>query len=286
MIVVMGTEATHGRSHHYSSYSDKPEFYLDAIQQSQSQQSQKSDCHHNIRAGIVTHHLLARTLMADFFECLAMGSIPNRVILIGPDHFRKSSRDIATSEIPWITPFGELSANPETTSLIRNTLDLPDDSEALTGEHSISALIPFVRFYFPNSSVVPLIIQKNPDRDTIALLRYLVVKFLEDPGTIVLLSMDFVHNQTADEADRRDILAQEVIMNLDSSQVDRLDIDCHPGLAILLSALKVNQNIVGQVLDHTNSSRIIHDGRQKDVTSYFTIIFYKKTFREKNAAHD
>lgn len=275
----------YARTHHYSAYSDEPAQYLSAINKHRNAHpsAKCGGAATGIRAGIVTHHFLASGIMAEFFECLASGKHPERIILIGPDHFGKSRARIATSALPWVTPFGEMRSHPATVAHISEALALPEDVEALSGEHSIGILMPFIRYYFPESSVVPIILQKNLLPDELFALKRLMTSFLDDPGTLVLLSMDFVHNQTPEEADRRDELSKVVIEKLGYDQADRLDVDCHPGLKILLSVLNERQDIRVRFLNHTNSARITGEPGLTNVTSYFTVLFVEQSKMSKQA---
>jgi AmmeMemoRadiSam system protein B len=284
VFVLLSVGVLEARTQHYSSNSDQPEMFLTAIEN--YRKSPRTVCEMSggeVRAGIVTHHFLANRLMVDFFECLASKAKPERIILIGPDHFNKGMRSVTVSPLPWKTPFGELVADEIAVSRIKNSLDLIDDPEAFSGEHSIGILVPFIRYYFPKSKIVPIIVQKQMSLSTLKKFKQLIDQSLDDPGTLVLLSMDFTHNQTSEEADRRDERTRKAIENLDYKNTDSLDVDCHPGLFLLTAALKDRKNLEIKFLNHTNSSRITGNRDQKDVTSYFTILFTQKSLFENNS---
>jgi hypothetical protein len=85
--------------------------------------------------------------------------------------------------------------------------------------------------------------------------------------------MDFTHNQTSEEADRRDELSRSVIEKFEHTETDKLDVDCHPGLKTLLAALRERQGMHARFLNHSNSAKITGQAGLTNVTSYFTIIF-------------
>ena len=65
-----------------------------------------------ITGGIVSHHFLARNLIARFFAGIDPGEV-ERVILVGPDHYRRlAGRQslFLTTPLPWKTPYGVLEA--------------------------------------------------------------------------------------------------------------------------------------------------------------------------------
>lgn len=268
------SSTVHARTQNYSFYSDEPEKYLGAIRQSEQASSLAClDRGSDYRAGIITHHILAIGLMNEFFTCLSSNVKPDRIVLIGPDHYGQSMGGISVSRLPWKTPFGVLHSDERAATTIEESLGLSDDSEAFSGEHSIGVLVPFIRYYFPECKIVPVIIQRNTGLDKLSKLKGILDYFLNDPKTLVLLSMDFSHNQTSEEADRRDDLARSVIEKLDYQDTDKLDVDCHPGLKVFLASLKERKSIRARVLNHSNSGKITGEKNGANVTSYFTILF-------------
>jgi MEMO1 family protein len=260
------------RTYHYSSWSDNPQPYLQAIQRS-SPHAHERRHNRNIRAGIVTHHFLASGLMVRLFEQLRDDISPDTIILIGPNHFHHGRGNISLSSLPWKTPFGVVEVDRPMIEKIRSATARPDDTEAFTGEHSVGVLIPFIRYYFPHSRVVPILIDVNADDSPLRALRGVLANLLRNPKVFVLLSMDFSHNSIAGVADSRDEEAERAISTLDVGRVSRLHVDCHKGLWLLLAALRDLGPVHVDIEEHTNSSRITLNPSQHNVTSYFTVFF-------------
>jgi AmmeMemoRadiSam system protein B len=268
------TCAADARTQNYSFHSDEPRKYLNAIKGAELAATPACFSDKAIfRAGIVTHHLLAIGLMNEFFFCLSKNAKPERVVLIGPDHYGQSIERISVSSLPWKTPFGTLASDTLAATTINSSLNLDDDPEAFSGEHSIGVLVPFIHYYFPESRLVPIIIQRNVGLDKLNKFKTILNAYLSDPKTLVLLSMDFTHNQTSEEADRRDELSRNVIEKFEYEKTDKLDVDCHPGLKMLLAALRERQGMRARFLNHSNSAKITGQTGLTNVTSYFTILF-------------
>lgn len=266
------------RTHHYTSFSDRPELFRKAIADYKNLPHAKCELNGKaVRGGIVTHHFLANEMMVDFFECLVSQTNPERIILIGPDHFRKGLNGISLSSLPWKTPFGEMKADTAVVKEIKHTLALEEDVEAFSGEHSVGILIPFLRYYFPESKVVPILLQKQTPQRLLALLVRLLRQYADDPKTVILLSMDFSHNQTSDEADRRDAISKDAIQNFNLERIDKLDIDSPLGLFLLMTIMRESGSKEVYFRHHSNSSRITGIKDQKNVTSYYTVFFYRHT---------
>ncbi len=261
------------RTCHYSSSSDDPRPYLRVIQKSSQAAHPSLSAGQSIRAGIVTHHFLASGLMVRFFETLRSQSSPETIVLIGPNHFHHGLANISLSSLPWKTPFGFLETDRQVIQRLRTAIDLPEDPEAFTGEHSIGVLAPFLRYYFPHSRVVPILVDINAQQTRLKKLRIALANLLRNPKVLVLLSMDFSHNSVASIADSRDEEARRTISAMDLRGVHDLHVDCRRGLWVLLASLNDLGPVRVQINEHTNSAQLTGNLSQADVTSYFTVFF-------------
>ena len=261
------------RTYHYSWWSDNPQPYLEAIRKATVVAPPPLAPGERIRAGIVTHHFLAKDLMVRFFSTLRTESSPETIILIGPNHFHHGSANVSFSSLPWKTPFGILETDSWIVQQVKAATGLPEDPEAFTGEHSVGVLIPFVKYYFPDSHVVPILVDVNAQDSRLKELRSVLSERLRDPRVMVVLSMDFSHNSTVAIADSRDAQAQQAIADFDLTKVEGLNVDCRKGLWVLLAALRDQGQVKAQVSEHTNSARLTQNPGQADVTSYFSVFF-------------
>ncbi len=265
------------RTYHYSSWSDNAKPYIQAIEESRQGPTRGPAPSVNVRAGIVTHHFLASGLMVRFFESLRAGASPDTIILMGPNHFHHGNQKISLSSLPWKTPFGVVEADPEITRTIEAATHTSEDPEAFTGEHSVGVLMPLLRYYFPRARVVPLLIDSRAEDYQLKALQNVLDRSLADPKVLVLLSMDFSHDSTAEIADTRDKKAEQVILSLNQGGVGGLDVDCRKGLWVLLSAVRHLGEVKIRVLEHTSSAYLSHNPGQSNATSYFTVLFTRPT---------
>lgn len=279
LLLLFQAHAAMARSHYFSAMSDKPEVFVGMLQRYKNSSAKISSLHTQpVRGGILPHHLLADQLMVDFFEVLNLEPSPERIVLIGPDHFAKGINSVSVAPLPWKTPFGNLEPDIEAIRNIQKNLGLKEDIEVFSGEHSIGNIIPFIKYYFPKSRVVPIIIQKNTPAGTMKTLRHLLAEYSRDSKTLILLSMDFSHHQTSEEADRRDELSQKAILSFDYQGINNLDIDCPGGLWLLLGAMEDSGNMVVEIRQHSNAAKVLKRPAMEDVTSYHTIFFSQKSW--------
>ncbi len=271
--LLLGSPDSWPRNFHFSNWSDNPRPFLDAIQKSASPFLPALPTGQRIRGGIVTHHFLASGMIVRFFYGLRSQTSPETIILLGPNHFHQGLANISISSLPWKTPFGVLPTDAHLVQRIGAAIRLPEDPEAFSGEHSVGVLIPFLKYYFPRSKVVPILIDANAQESRMEDLREVLSQALKNPKTIVLLSMDFSHDSIASIADARDRTAEQVISVMDAGKSRELNVDCRKGLRVLLESL-TRAGYDGVLFnEHSNSARLTGKPDQPDVTSYFTIYF-------------
>lgn len=168
----------------------------------------------------VPHHLLAADLIARGFWS-ASASQPDRVIVMSPDHFHKSTHLFTTSRRTFCTVFGCLSPDREAVAALLKNADLVNESDLFAGEHGIAAILPFVAHFFPNAKIVPLVISVDSHRGDwdrmVAILRPLI-----GGHTLIVQSTDFSHYLPLGASLLRDQETLNVLAARDSDAVSGL----------------------------------------------------------------
>lgn len=165
----------------------------------------------------VPHHLLAADLIARGFWAATGGSY-DKIVVLMPDHFRRSRRPFATTTRGFASAFGAVATNVEDTRRLLETAELFEDSSLFEREHALQALLPFIAEFFPGVKIVPVaisIMSRRSDWD--AGLKHL--EPLITPRTLILQSTDFSHFLPIETAIQRD---QEVLNTIAAGDVDVL----------------------------------------------------------------
>jgi len=223
--------------------------------------SEKEEEKQKIIAGIISHHFLAKSLIADFFSKISPENVET-VIIIGPDHFNKLENLIATSKLSWKTPFGDLPANQDLIGKIIEG-DISENDVVFYNEHSVYTLMPFVKKVFPEAKVVPLIVNSRYDFEKLYNLGKMVRSEAGDK-TILIISSDFSHHATISEAMENDKKSIQALQNLKLENLNNVTCDCRNCLAFALGFTGEGKKFV--LLDNKNSADF--DGGDKDITSY------------------
>jgi len=144
--------------------------------------------------------------------------LPDRVILLGPDHRAATSRFALAPEGTWSTPLGEVRIDSDLAQSILNRAEWgSDDPQAHEQEHSLEVQLPFLQYLNPNVSIVPISHTYFADFAQLKDLGEAIahsVRECEDP-VLILASTDMSHQVSQETAREKDFLAIERILELD-----------------------------------------------------------------------
>lgn len=248
-------------------YFEATHFY-DGIKKNKNNPIQTID---SARGLIVPHHLIAGELISEAFHHINPDLI-DTVILLGPNHYELGTAPVITSASSWDTTFGLLASSPSISQFTRSELITIDDI-TIQNDHSITGLIPYIKYYLPEVKIVPLLISNRMDQNQITQLANLTSKGLNN-RTLILLSVDFSHQNTSDNARQFDKITWEYIKNNNSKAIRKLNnnyLDAPTALSIYLEIFNDNSNTFHNLIRNTDSGQMT--GKIfSHVTSYFTII--------------
>jgi AmmeMemoRadiSam system protein B len=211
----------------------------------------------SIRAGTISHHLFIRNLIARYFDGLARRVHPGTIILIGPNHRARGHSPIAISALRWRTPFGFVEPDTGRIRRISGSGLARIEEEPFVNEHSIGALVPFIRRTFPGARIVPIIYKKTAERRDCVKLAGVIAGEMND--AIILASLDFSHYKTSGEAEAEDSASLSVLCSFAGDRVDEAFVDSRPALLTLVSLCRIIGAGRVDVVEHTNSGILSHD---------------------------
>lgn len=139
--------------------------------------------------------------------------IPNRVILLGPNHHGLGYPSAIYSKGSFLTPLGEIKIEEDLSEkILKDSKYLKEDFSAHTSEHSLEVQLPFLQYINPNVKIVPITIsdysQKNLED-----LANAISKNMDDE-TLIVASSDFSHYEPHEIAKEKDFYAIESILNM------------------------------------------------------------------------
>ena len=157
---------------------------------------------HRVTGITVPHHLVAADLIARGFRCASGGNY-ERIILLSPDHFRRSRLPFATARGTFETVFGDVACDEAAVGSLLAACPKTADSALFAKEHGVHAVLPFVAKFFPKAKLVPIALRIDSKReDWLALVDALAP--LVDSKTLIVQSTDFSHYLAHGKARRHD----------------------------------------------------------------------------------
>ena len=255
---------------HNVNFYDKKSF-IDGTVYAQSHYTKKD---YSIKGGIVPHHLLPGFIIADFFHHLSVQN-PKTVIVIGPNHYELGNFKILTSLYAWKTPFGIVQPNIPLTQELINQNVLKVDENVLPRDHSVSAMMPFMKYYLPKAHVVPILVSGKLTQDESRIFSQQLHSIL-DENTVVIATVDFSHYLSKAEATEKDLMTKKVLRSFDYNRLYALNndyLDSPPSIGILLMLMQKEHATHSDILFNTNSGEIEHENFSP-TTSYFSILYY------------
>ncbi|MDD2454379.1 MAG: AmmeMemoRadiSam system protein B [Synergistaceae bacterium] len=223
-----------------------------------------------VKGGITPHHDVALGMIHRFYERIGSAEV-RRVWLFSPDHFRRARTFAALSPGDWHISERILEADREACRVLASLSVAEADEALFRHEHGITIHIPLVARFFPNASVVPMVIgAKTPDLALIILKN--AIRDLVRDGDAIILSMDLSHYKPPEAMAAEDRKTLEVLTKLRPYGTRDIDVDARRAAALVLMLFRDLGIKEGTVLEHSDSSRIL--GRRiESGTSYATILF-------------
>lgn len=216
---------------------------------------------------IIPHHLLAKNLINQTLSVIK-GNF-STIVLLGPNHENKGNFNIQTTDYDWLTDFGEIKASQKLIKNLTNKKIAYLENHLFYTEHSISNLVSFLKIYFPQSKIVPIILKyKTSDKETSEL-----TEFLADScrNCLIIASVDFTHKGNLETVKLNDQKSREIIQNTDWQNTHQIICDSPQTIKIILLLAK-KQTLKPKQIIEDNSFHISKENPE-DITSYLGVIF-------------
>lgn len=237
---------------------------------------------HGLKAGIVPHHLLASTMIASFWKTVSQQKY-DLVVILGPDHFRKGRTAISTLDSGFSTIFGDVYTDGQLVNALVQQNFASVQPEVMESDHTISSHIPFIRYYMPDTPILPLLVKGNCDPEKIEALSNWLLETVKDKKVLFVASMDFSHYLSLEVANEKDEYTEKALRDFDDEKIAQMTndhLDSRPSALFLLKTMSSIDAKEIQKWDHSNSD-IISKADTGDTTSYFLFGFFADAKNEQ-----
>jgi len=145
--------------------------------------------------------------------------LPNKFIILGPSHRSVKSRYAIMKEGVWETPLGDVMIDtPLAEAVMSHCNFIVEDNSAHINEHSIEVQIPFIQFFKKDISIVPLSISYYTSYEELEELGNAISQGIKQikEEVMIIASTDMSHYVSQEVAKKKDFLAIDRILDLDS----------------------------------------------------------------------
>jgi len=256
-------------------------YFINTLEVFASDSSNKQD----IVSGVVPHHLLAKEIIEDFFQYISSQKKIDTIILLSPDHFHVGTLDDdkAFITLDWKSGSGKKEfENIKIDSLLGKKLadenKIALNSSAIVYDHGITNLIPYIKKYFPETNILPILIPADITKEQVEQL----VKTIDENtllDTIVVASVDFSHYLPYRAADFHDEKSIRVLLNFEEDNFDNIEVDCWQALYAARLFATLRHKAAPHIMAHKNSADFLNLGLE-ETTSYFSVVFGEKKSEE------
>lgn len=234
--------------------------------------------------GVVPHHLTAGHMISGFFKTAAESrSDVETIVIVAPMHYTSDNTDtLCTSKADWAAPFGRLKTDREITALFTDRLGAATDDEMMQYDHSASAHIPFVKYYFPEAKSACLLVSPREKDDFPQKLAQVLAESAEIRNCLFVFSIDFSHYLTPDKADIHDSETLEAVLSGDTAAIEHMTDSNVDSPYCLSTYVRLTKMLDGEITaaDNSNTAKvreIPYSGSlfPGGVTSYFVYVSSK-----------
>lgn len=219
-----------------------------------------------ISAAIVPHHDLVKDKRAALLKEVASNANYKTIILVSPDHFEAASSSIVTTDKEWKLQNAIIPADKNKIDQLVSTGIASNQESAFNREHGITNILGDIADYFPNASLIPLMIRQNVSKElTLKLLDGL--KQVCSTNCLLIASVDFSHYQPGSLAEIHDSLSIRALKNLDEDLIWKAEVDSEQTLALAIGWAKANNTTNFQLKENTNSGKM-ENSPDAESTSY------------------
>lgn len=207
---------------------------------------------------IAPHHSIDVTELNKFYRGLSEITQPAVVFVIGPNHYENGPAQIQTCQsCVYQTTIGDVAIDdPLTGRLVADKIAI-DQPDTFPKEHAIYSQAPFIKRYFPEAKIVPILLPwKEPIDDVTKLSQWLDENL--PANSLVIGSVDFSHYLPLGAADFHDQTSAAVIRNFDFGSVYNLEIDSPSTIYAVLDLMRQRGYQQATELAHTNSGEDLH----------------------------
>jgi hypothetical protein len=218
------------------------------------------------RAVVVPHagYIYSGAVAGEVFSSVRL---PNRMILLGPNHTGRGAPLALAPAGTWETPFGEARIDAELNEILKSEYpEIQEDPAAHRFEHGLEVQIPFLQVLCPEFTFSAICV-RTLDYTALETLGHAMARTIASQKNPVLLiaSSDMTHYETRENAARQDKFAIDHVLAIDPAGLYRTVLEKRismcgfaPAVAVLVACRDLGATSA-RLVRYTNSGEASGD---------------------------
>ncbi len=211
-------------------------------------------------------------------QTFAQVEIPEKVVILGPNHHGSGHAAAVYPSGSWLTPLGEVSVDADLARRILSSCSaMAPDEAAHRYEHSLEVQLPFLQVLAPATAVVPICLRYAPLDKLLLMGQQLAEAVAPLKGEVLLVaSTDMSHYEPGDIARRKDADALQRILELDPAGLfdvvatQRISMCGVVPVVVMLAAARYLGAATATLIEYGNSGDVT--GNQDEVVGYAGVV--------------
>ncbi|MDD4900414.1 MAG: AmmeMemoRadiSam system protein B [Candidatus Omnitrophica bacterium] len=150
-------------------------------------------------------------------------NLKEKIILLGPNHTGKGVPFSLMPQGAWLTPLGEVKIDSRLAKeLLKEAPQLEADTGAHLNEHSLEVELPFLQYFKRDFQIVPIAFASQ-SLDTLKAIGKSIASCAQRlkimDSLLLVASSDMTHYEPQEQAEKKDNLAIEAILKLDTDKL-------------------------------------------------------------------
>ncbi len=222
---------------------------------------------------ILSHHLLVAPLFDNYFRLLKEVKPNIKLFVIWWTNHFNFDNEIRTTNLNYVTPYWEIKVDANVKDLINKGI-LKLNNKLLKNEHSIFAITPFIKKYYPDAKILPFIINNEVSDEKLDRLEKALIPILLDSWTFYLQSTDFSHYVPDDFRKFYDMYSENALLDWDITRVKNMWVDSRKLMYLTFKLLWDLWYKKVYILFNTSSNEYLWVKNFQN-TSYFFVYIWK-----------
>lgn len=148
-------------------------------------------------------------------KTLSSLNFKKKVLLIGPNHTGFGERVALYPDGEWETPFGFVQVDTELNRKLSLIPEIEEDIIAHVREHSLEVILPILHYIKKDITFSAITMMPLKYNQCVKLASD-IYEQIKDEDLNIIISSDFNHYENAETTDKKDLMAIEKILSLDT----------------------------------------------------------------------